>query len=254
MSGTPVPTVELVDISKGFGRVAALRGVNLKLWPGEIVSLLGDNGAGKSTLVRIISGVHSPDSGEIRIKGRRPGRWNARVAHESGIETVHQEKALADQQTVAANIFLGRELTGPFGLVRTSEQIREANRLMRSIGFTSRMFDASSPVDLLSGGERQGVAIARALYFKAELIMLDEPTNALAISEVNQVLDFIRHIRAEGRTALFISHNIAHAHAVSDRFVLLDRGAVVAEYGASEITLENLMRHMQDLSHAGRFQ
>lgn len=247
-----VPTVELAGVTKSFGRVAALRGVDLKVWPGEIVSLLGDNGAGKSTLVRIISGVHAPDGGEIRVKGRRPARWNARVAHESGIETVHQEKALADQQTVAANIFLGREITGSLGFVRAGAQVQEANRLMRSIGFTSRMFDAGSPVDLLSGGERQGVAIARALYFKAELILLDEPTNALAISEVDQVLDFIRRIREDGRSALFISHNIAHAYAVSDRFVLLDRGAVVAEHAARAITLEALMTEMQDLSHAGR--
>lgn len=246
------PTVELVEVSKSFGRVAALRGVSLAIWPGEIVSLLGDNGAGKSTLVRIISGVHTPDRGEIRVKGRPPARWNARVAHESGIETVHQEKALADQQTVAANIFLGRELTSPLGFVRVAAQNREANRLMRSIGFTSRIFDARSPVDLLSGGERQGVAIARALHFKAELIMLDEPTNALALSEVDQVLDFVRRIRNEGRSALFISHNIAHAYAVSDRFVLLDRGAVVAEHAAAAITLEALMAEMQDLSHAGR--
>jgi len=250
--GGGAPTVELRDVWKSFGRVAALRGVSLAVWPGEIVSLLGDNGAGKSTLVRIISGVHRPDSGSFRIKGDLPARWNARIAHDCGIETVHQERALAAQQTVAQNIFLGREIIWALGIVRHAEQNRQAEELMRNIGFTSRVFDARSPVELLSGGERQGVAIARALHFKAELIMLDEPTNALAISEVDQVLSFVRRIKAEGRAALFISHNIAHAHAVSDRIVLLDRGAVVAEHAAKAISLEALMAEMQTLSHASR--
>jgi simple sugar transport system ATP-binding protein len=246
------PTFQLKNVVKSFGRVSALCGVDFVIYPGEIVGLLGDNGAGKSTLVRVISGVHEPDSGELYFKGERRQRWNARLARDLGIETVHQEKALAEQQTVAQNIFLGRELTNRLGFIRVRDQNEQARRLMRAIGFTSRVFNERSPVDLLSGGERQGVAIARALHFKAELIMLDEPTNALAVSEVDQVLNFVRRIKEEGRSGIFISHNIAHAHAVCDRVVLLDRGRVVDEHRPSDITLDHLISTMHDLSHAGR--
>jgi len=247
-----MPTFELKGVTKSFGRVAALRGIDFKVMPGEIVGLLGDNGAGKSTLVRIISGVHAPDEGELYFKGERRVKWNARLARTLGIETVHQDRALAEQQSVAQNIFLGREITNPLGFIDIRRQNEEARALMRSIGFTSRVFNERSPVELLSGGERQGVAIARALHFKAQLIMLDEPTNALAVREVDRVLDFVRRIKQEGRSAIFISHNISHAHAVCDRIVLLDRGLVVQEHQAHEIALGALIGAMQDLSHAGR--
>jgi simple sugar transport system ATP-binding protein len=161
-----------------------------------------------------MSGAESPDGGEIRIRGVQQRRWTPRIARRCGIETVYQDKALAEQQTIARNIFMGRELTTRLGFVRLREQAAMANKVMREIGFTSRQFDANSIVNGLSGGERQGVAIGRALHFKADLIILDEPTNALAISEADKVLRFITQIRDRGSSAIFISHNIAHAYQI----------------------------------------
>jgi len=154
------PTVELRNVSKSFGRTRALNEVDLSIYPGEIVALLGDNGAGKSTLVRVIAGSHTPDSGELYVRGERRRRWSPRIAREAGIETVYQNKALAERQTIATNIFMGRELTNRLGFLHTRRQHDAANRVMRDIGFTSRQFDAGSAVRQLSGGERARLALA----------------------------------------------------------------------------------------------
>ena len=156
--------VELKDVTKKFAGVTALKDVNLSVQKGEVVGLIGDNGAGKSTLIKTLVGVHAPDSGSIEIQGELVEKWNALRAREAGIETVFQDKALCPQQSIVWNIFMGKELTYPFGFVRQKEQIEIANRLIREIGFTSELIDAESPVGNLSGGERQGVAIARAIY------------------------------------------------------------------------------------------
>jgi len=239
--------VELQGISKSFGRICALRGVNLSVDTGEVVGLVGDNGAGKSTLIKILSGVVQPTSGEILLRGRPVTSWSAARSREVGIETVFQDRALALQQSVVRNIFMGRELAGRFGWLKLGKEIREAERLMREIGFTSRLLSPRSIVGQLSGGERQGVAIARAIYNEAELIILDEPTTALSLAETAKVFRFVRQVKESGRSVIFIGHNIHHVYEIADRFVLLDRGRVVLEAWRSELpSAEALIALMED--------
>ncbi len=246
--------VELRNVSKSFGNVNAVDDISFGVRPGEVVGLIGDNGAGKSTLIKILSGVHPPDSGQIIVRGQAVRQWSAAKSREAGIETVYQDRALAPQQTITRNIFMGREIKNRFGVIKVKTQYQEANRLMREIGFTSKVFDPDSPVETLSGGERQGVAIARALYFDADLIVLDEPTTALSLIETAKVFGFIENVRARGRSIIFIGHNIYHVYAVADRFVVLDRGQVVLTEDKSNIaSAEVLIKQMQEiaeLSHA----
>ena len=227
--------IELRDITKSFGRVYALGGVNLSVEKGEVVGLIGDNGAGKSTLIKILAGVVKPTSGEILVRGEPVSSWNAARSREAGIETVFQDRALAVQQSIVRNIFMGCELKGPFGWLNVARETHEAKRLMREIGFTSKMFTPRSIVGQLSGGERQGVAIARAIYKQADLIVLDEPTTALSIPETSKVFHFVRQAKASGRSILFIGHNIHHVYDIADRFVVLDRGKVELEAKRSEV-------------------
>jgi simple sugar transport system ATP-binding protein len=238
--------VELRNISKSFGSICALKAVNIGVEKGEVVGLIGDNGAGKSTLIKILSGVLQPTSGDILVRGRPVASWNAARSREAGIETVFQERALAVQQSVLRNIFMGRELVGRLGWLRRGQETREAERLMREIGFTSSLLSPHSIVGQLSGGERQGVAIARAIYNKAELIILDEPTAALSIHETAKVLDFVYEVRANGRSVLLIGHNIHQVYHVADRFVVLDRGKVVLEVPRADLSSpEVLITFMQ---------
>jgi simple sugar transport system ATP-binding protein len=243
--------IELRNITKSFGSVNALSQVTMHVDKAEIVGLIGDNGAGKSTLIKILSGVHSPDSGELWVRGKRvEGQWTVAKAHTAGIETVHQDRALAVQHTVARNIFMGREITGLFNFIRVQKQYEEAERLMREIGFTSKVFNPDSVVATLSGGERQGVAIARALYFDAELLILDEPTTALSLTETQKVYSFILAAKEKGSSVLFISHNIFHAYDIADRFVILDRGTVAMTADKSEVeNAERLVQLMKDFAH-----
>ena len=209
MSETPL--FELRDVSKSFGTIMASKNVSLHIGPHEIVGLLGDNGAGKSTLIKMISGVYSPDSGEIWLRGKKVANWSVATARQSGIETVFQDRALARQQTIVDNMFMGREITNKLGFINEKKQIAAAAEMMRSIGFTSALLSPMSRVQFLSGGEQQGIAIARALYFNAELILLDEPTTALSLHETYKVFGFARQARDTGSSILFISHNIYHA-------------------------------------------
>ena len=239
--------IELKNVSKKFGGITALNKASLHVNQGEVVGLIGDNGAGKSTLIKTLVGVYSPDEGKISIRGQNVTNWTALKARESGIETVFQDRALCPQQSIVWNIFMGKELRYPFGFVKEKEQIKEANRLIREIGFTSKLIDAESPVGNLSGGERQGVAIARAIYNKAELIILDEPTNALSLNETQKVFDFVRNVKKSNRSVLFIGHNIYHVFDISDRFIILDRGEVVHQIDKKNITSpEELMKIMRD--------
>tara|TARA_X000000368_G_C22984904_1_gene691688 strand:- start:557 stop:1327 length:771 start_codon:yes stop_codon:yes gene_type:complete len=239
--------IELKNVTKRFGGITALNKASLHVGTGEIVGLIGDNGAGKSTLIKTLVGVYSPDEGEILIKDRTVSKWTALKARESGIETVFQDRALCPQQSIVWNIFMGKELTYPFGFIREREQINEANRLIREIGFTSKLINADSPVGNLSGGERQGVAIARAIYNNAELIILDEPTNALSLNETEKVFDFVKNVKKSNRSVLFIGHNIFHVYDISDRFVILDRGEVVHQLTKSDVSSpEELMKIMRD--------
>ena len=239
--------IELKNVTKRFGGITALNNASLYVEQGEVVGLIGDNGAGKSTLIKTLVGVYGPDEGEIIIRGNKVLNWTALKARESGIETVFQDRALCPQQSIVWNIFMGKELRYPFGFVREKEQVKEANRLIREIGFTSKLIDAESPVGNLSGGERQGVAIARAIYNNAELIILDEPTNALSLNETQKVFEFVNNVKKSNRSVLFIGHNIYHVYDISDRFVILDRGEVVHQLNKEDIgTPEELMKIMRD--------
>ena len=228
--------VELSNVTKSYGKVRALDGVSMGVNKGEIVGLIGDNGAGKSTLIKIIAGVVTPDSGDIYVRGQKIDHWSAAKAHESGIETVFQDRALAVQQSVTRNIFMGREITGFLHFMNVKKQRAEAERLMREIGFTSKVFTPDSAIGTLSGGERQGVAIARALYFDAELIILDEPTTALSLTETTKVFNFMQAAKERGCSIVFIDHNIYHIYDLADRFVVVDRGKVVSESTKAEVT------------------
>ncbi len=239
--------IELKNVSKSFGGITALKKASIKVDVGEVVGLIGDNGAGKSTLIKTLVGVHAPDDGQIIIRGSEVKNWNASKAREAGIETVFQDRALCPQQSIVWNIFMGKELKHRFGFIREKEQVREANKLIREIGFTSKLIDAESPVGNLSGGERQGVAIARAIYNNAELIVLDEPTTALSLIETQKVFDFVDNVKKSGRSVLFIGHNIYHVYDISDRFIVLDRGEVVHQLNKNDIEgPEALMKVMKD--------
>ena len=238
--------IELKHITKSFGTVYALGGVSLHVDPGEVVGLLGDNGAGKSTLIKILAGVIKPTSGEIVINGERVSNWSPARSRAAGIETVFQDRALAVQQSIVRNIFMGRELAGRFGWLNLRKQVSEAERLMREIGFTSKVFSPNSIVGQLSGGERQGVAIARAILKRANLIVLDEPTTALSLTETAKVFHFVRQVRESGRSIVFIGHNIHHVYDIAERFVVIDRGRVAMERKKSEIaSAQELIEYME---------
>ena len=238
--------IEMKNIHKSFGEVVALDGVDFEMGDNEVVGLVGDNGAGKSTLIKILSGVFSPDEGEIFIRGKKvEGGYSVRGAHRLKIETVHQERALGEMQSIWRNIFAGRQITNRLGFIKVDKAKEETEKIMRGLmGFTGKGVSPDATVRTLSGGEKQGVTIGRALYFKADLIILDEPTMALSIQETAKVLDFVRMIKREGKSALYISHNIYHLYPVCDRFVLLDRGRVVGEFNQSEVSQEKLVEEL----------
>lgn len=245
--------LELRDVSKTFGEVAATHDVNFQVNENEIVGLLGDNGAGKSTLVKLITGYHQPDpGGGIYWRGEKIDRLTVPKARELGIEVVYQERALADKQSLWRNIFLGRELANRWGVLKIGEMRNETLKLMHTaMGFTSSAISPDSTVRNFSGGERQGVAITRALYFKAELVILDEPTMGLSLSETKKCLDFVDSIKRAGKSAIFIDHNIFHVYPVADRIVVLDRGTIAGQFMKNELTLEELIERLHHVAETG---
>jgi simple sugar transport system ATP-binding protein len=218
----------------------------------EVVGLLGDNGAGKSTLIKIITGYHQPDTGELYFNGEKVDHLTVPKARTLGVETVYQERALAEQQTLWRNIFLGRELKNSFGFLDVKKMIEETNRLMiESMGFTSGAVTADSVINNFSGGEKQGVAIVRALYFKADLIVLDEPTMGLSLQETRKLIEFVKGIKRAGKSAIFIDHNVFHVYSVADRVIVLDRGTVAGEFLTKDITLNDLTEKMYKVAESG---
>lgn len=245
--------LELRNVSKSFGEVQALENINLKLGRNEIVGLLGDNGAGKSTLIKIITGYYQPTSGEIFFNGQKVDNLSVPKARLLGVETVYQERALAELQTLWRNIFLGRELKNKWGLLDINRMKQETHRLMKqSMGFTSSAVNPNSKVGKFSGGERQGVAIVRALYFDAEIIILDEPTMGLSLKETEKLVNFVRGIKKEGKSAIFIDHNVVHVFNVVDRIVVIDRGRIAGEFLTKDITLDILMDKMIRVAETGK--
>src|SRR5258708_29084760 len=244
--------LELKNISKSFGEVKSLQNVNMHVDQNEVVGLIGDNGAGKSTLIKIITGYHQPDTGELYFNGTKVDHLTVPRARELGVETVYQERALADQQTLWRNIFLGRELTNSVGFLDIKKMQEETNRLMlESMGFTSGAVTSDSVIKNFSGGEKQGVAIVRALYFKADLIILDEPTMGLSLQETRKLIDFVKGIKRAGKAAIFIDHNVFHVYSVADRVVVLDRGMVAGEFLTKDITLNDLTDKMYRVAESG---
>jgi simple sugar transport system ATP-binding protein len=230
--------VRMTGIRKWFGKVQALKGVDFDVRHAEVVGLLGDNGAGKSTLIKILSGYHTRDEGEIFVEGRKVSFSSPRQARELGIETVYQEQALVPYMSIARNIFMGREPAGVLGFMKRKDMNAQGMAALEKIDLHLRSPDTL--IEMLSGGERQGVAIARALHFKAKLVILDEPTVALSIKESQQVLEFIQQLKKEGVAAIFITHNLHHVHPIADRFVVLNRGVKVADVLREEASIETL--------------
>ena len=225
------PIYEVRGVSKRYGNVQALSNLNFHIGAGEVVGLLGDNGAGKSTLIKVLSGAVGATSGDIYIRGRKVNIRSTTDAIANGIETIYQDSALVTQLSIARNLFLGREpINGPRFLNRmdNKEMDRVAGELLKRVGI-SKNIPPSTPIGSLSGGERQAVAIARAMHFDSDLIILDEPTNNLGVEETQGVLRFVRNARDSGHSCIFIAHNIYHVFQVVDRIVVMRRGKKVAD-------------------------
>jgi len=244
--------LELRNVYKSFGEVQALENINFQLGRNEIVGLLGDNGAGKSTLIKIITGYHQPTSGEIHFNGKKVENLTVTKARGLGVETVYQERALAELQTLWRNIFLGREICNSMGFLDIQKMRDETHKLMtQTMGFTSHAINPDSRVGKYSGGEKQGVAIVRALFFEAEIIVLDEPTMGLSLKESARLINFVKGIKAAGKSAIFIDHNIFHVYNVADRVVVIDRGRVAGEFLTQDIGLNELMGKMVHVAETG---
>jgi simple sugar transport system ATP-binding protein len=245
-------SLRMVNIEKYFGSVCALRNINFEVGHNEIVGLIGDNGAGKSTLVKILTGVFPPTSGDLYIADRKvdTGSYTVKKAHALGIETVYQDKSLGEKQSMWRNFFIGREMTYPLGFLRVKEEKKVANEIMvNTIGFRGQEITVDSKVSKLSGVERQGLAIGRAMHFEAELIILDEPTVGLSLKEVAKVLSFVHKIKEAGKACIYISHAMADVYEISDRFVIMDRGEIVADISKKDISLQALDEFVLGYSH-----
>lgn len=244
--------VRMVNIEKYFVLVCALKNINFEVGHNEIVGLIGDNGAGKSTLVKILTGVFPPTSGELYVAGQKVDlrTYNVKRAHAHGIETVYQDKSLGEKQDLWRNFFIGREITLPFGFINVKKEKEIADQIMvNTIGFRGKGITVDSKVSKLSGGERQGVAIGRAMHFEANLIILDEPTTALSLKEVRKVLNFVHKIKEGGKACIYISHDIQDVYEISDRFIIMDRGEIVASIAKKEISLKALDEFLLEYAH-----
>ena len=237
-----VPLVELRNISKFFGNVTALEGVSTTVQAGEVTCVLGDNGAGKSTFIKIVAGLHKPSEGEFLIDGHPVEFESPRDARDRGIATVYQDLAMAPLMSVWRNFFMGAEPMR-FGLLMKSAMMRTtAKDELSKMGIDLR--DVDQPVGTLSGGERQSVAIARAVYYGARVLILDEPTSALGVRQSGVVLKYVRAAAERGLGVIFITHNPHHAYPVGDRFMLLNRGRPIGDFAKSEITRDEMTRLM----------
>ena len=241
------PVLRLVGIRKNFGSIEVLRGISLEIDAGEVLGIVGDNGAGKSTLMKCITGVYRSDAGEVWFDGERRTLLHPRDSRALGIEMIYQDLALAGRQDVASNIFLGREPTWkvpglPIRLIDWRRMEREAEAIVVRLG--ARIGSVRHRADRLSGGQRQSVAIARALTFQPRLVIMDEPTAALAVREVNHVLQLIRELRQQKIAVILISHRLTDVFEVSDRIVTLRQGEVVASELAANTSMSRVVAHI----------
>jgi simple sugar transport system ATP-binding protein len=233
------PLYRLRGISKSFGHVEALKDVDIDVYKGEIIGLVGDNGAGKSTLIKILSGIYQPDSGRIDCEGQQRHITSYRDSQALGIATIYQDRALVDSVSIYRNIFMGNEIITPLGFMG-KRRMREITRHLLRESISIGLYDPDQAVGELSGGQKQAVAIVRAIHFKARLLLLDEPTNALSVKESQQVMAFVKGLRDEGISSIFVTHNLFHVYSIADRFVILNRGIRVGDFRKSEISIEKL--------------
>jgi ABC-type sugar transport system ATPase subunit len=237
--------LEVKDLHKNFGTIEALRGVAFSVEAGSATALVGDNGAGKSTLMKTITGVYRPDRGSIVFDGKRIDALDPRAIREAGIEMIYQDLALAKMRDVATNIFLGREITRNVLGVNLIDHRRmeiEAEKMIEKLG--ARVKSVKQVAGLLSGGQQQSVAIARALTFNPKLVIMDEPTAALAVREIEHVLDLIRNLKSQGIAVILISHRLTDVFAVCDRIVVLRQGAVIADDPTEQTSMNAVVSHI----------
>ena len=241
------PLLEARGVVKSFGKVRALRGANFAVYPGEVVALCGDNGAGKSTLVKTLAGVHAPDEGQLLVDGEPVSFGSPVDAREHGIEVVYQDLALAAELEPASNLYLGREilrrgLLGRLGVLDDREMKRRGDSAFHDLGV--RIQDTSAPVAAMSGGQRQGVAVARAVMWADRVVFMDEPTAALGVVQTRNVLDLIRRVRDRGIAVVLISHNMPEVLEVADRVEVLRLGRRVARFERGDVTMEQIVGAM----------
>ena len=244
MSNNSQSMIRCEKLNKWYGGIHALIDVSVDIKKGESVGLVGDNGAGKSTFIKILSGVHKQDSGSFYFDGKLTHLKNAKDSMRLGIETIYQDSALAPTLSIARNLFVGREPTnyniGSFGLMDRAKMATEALDAIKRVELDLR--SADDLVETLSGGERQGVVIARALYFRTKVLIMDEPTNHLSVKETAKVLNWIEKLKSEGTTCIFITHNLHHVYPVSDRLIVFARGEKIADVYKKDTSIEELTR------------
>jgi len=239
MTDTGAPLVELKDISISFGGIKAVDGVSVHLYPGEVVGLLGHNGAGKSTLIKCLSGAYKADSGEVYINGKKVIINNPRDARDQNIETIYQTLALADNLDASSNLFLGRELIGAGGFLDESKMEAETRKIMARLNPNFQNFNV--PVSALSGGQRQSVAIARAVYFDAKILIMDEPTAALGPQESEMVAELIQELKKQGLGIFLIEHDIHNVMKLCDRASVMKNGLLVGTERVADVTEDDIL-------------
>jgi len=232
--------LELHNISKSFGALTALRNLSFHIGEGEVVGLLGDNGAGKSTTVNLISGIHKPTDGYLSVDGKKALFTCRSDSADAGIETIYQHTALVDSLSITRNIFMGRELTDRFGFLRQAEMREIAMEVLQNAVHISGIDSPDTLVGNLSGGQKQAVAIARAVYFKKRVLLLDEPTSALSVRETEALLNQVLKLKAENVSSVLVTHNIYHAYQVCDRFVIMSHGTKVFDVAKADTTINQL--------------
>ena len=239
-----VELLKCEGINKWYGNLHALKNVNMSINKGEVIGLIGDNGAGKSTLIKIICGVHKLDKGSVHFEGSQVNIDNPKAAMKLGIETIHQYSTMFQEMSIARNVFIGREPKkfglNFLGLLDEKTMDHESMKAIKDVGLDLR--SPHIPVKELSGGERQGVAIARSMFFKSKMLILDEPTNHLSVKETLKVLEYIQSLKNLGIGSIFISHNLYHVHEVSDRIVGMARGEKVCDMNKDETTVNDLIK------------
>ncbi|MBD9638991.1 sugar ABC transporter ATP-binding protein [Ensifer sp. ENS07] len=236
--------LELHNISKNFGALTALRNLSFHIGEGEVVGLLGDNGAGKSTTVNLISGIHKPTEGYLSVDGKKTAFTCRSDSADAGIETIYQHTALVDSLSITRNIFMGRELTDRFGFLRQTEMRDIAMEVLQNAVNISGIDSPDTLVGNLSGGQKQAVAIARAVYFKKRVLLLDEPTSALSVRETEALLNQVLKLKAENVSSVLVTHNIYHAYQVCDRFVIMSHGTKVFDVNKADTTITQLTEYV----------